>query len=58
MLLLFQVVQIVSAIILIGLVLVHSPKGDGMASIGGLMNYFPAKKGLKKVSIKLPPHLL
>jgi preprotein translocase subunit SecG len=40
-----QILQVVAAILLILLVLVHSPKGDGLASIGGTAQIFSSQKG-------------
>lgn len=50
----FYVVQIISALLLIVLVLLHSPKGDGIASIGSASQLFSSQKsaeqGLNKVT--------
>ncbi len=50
----FYVIQIISALLLIMLVLLHSPKGDGIASIGSASQLFSsqksAEKGLNKVT--------
>lgn len=47
-------VQIISALLLIVLILLHSPKGDGIAAIGGASQMFAsqksAEKGLNKVT--------
>jgi len=43
----FQILQVLSGIILILLVLLHSPKGDGMASIGGAAQLFSSQKGVE-----------
>lgn len=49
------IVQIVSALLLILLVLIHSPKGDGIASIGGASQVFSSQKnaesGLNKLTM-------
>lgn len=49
------IVQIISAIILTILVLMHSPKGDGLAAIGGMANLFSSQKsaesGLNKLTM-------
>lgn len=49
------IVQIISALLLIILVLLHSPKGDGLASIGGASNLFSSQKsaesGLNKLTM-------
>ncbi|HIQ88440.1 TPA: preprotein translocase subunit SecG [Candidatus Galligastranaerophilus faecipullorum] len=50
----FYIIQIISALLLIVLVLLHSPKGDGIASIGSASQLFSsqksAEKGLNKVT--------
>ncbi len=50
----FYVIQIISALLLIALVLLHSPKGDGIASIGSASQLFSsqksAEKGLNKIT--------
>ena len=47
-------IQILSALLLIVLILLHSPKGDGIAAIGGASQLFSsqksAEKGLNKVT--------
>jgi preprotein translocase subunit SecG len=49
------VIQILSAIILTILVLLHSPKGDGLAAMGGMANLFSSQKsaesGLNKLTM-------
>ncbi len=54
MLTLLWIVQIISAILLIILVLIHSPKGDGLGAIGGMANIFSSQKsaesGLNKLT--------
>ncbi len=54
MLTFFWIIQVVSALLLILLVLLHSPKGDGLASIGGAANLFSSQKsaetGLNKLT--------
>ena len=54
MLTFFWIIQIISAFLLIILVLLHSPKGDGLASIGGAANLFSSQKsaetGLNKLT--------
>lgn len=42
------IIQIVSAILLILLVLLHSPKGDGLGAIGGAANLFTSQKSAEK----------
>lgn len=46
-------VQVISAILLIVLVLIHSPKGDGIAGIGGSAQLFTSQKGAEKNLNKL-----
>lgn len=41
-------VQIISALLLIVLILLHSPKGDGIAGIGGASHVLHLKRVLKK----------
>ena len=48
------IIQILSAILLIILVLLHAPKGDGLASIGSASQLFSSQKsaetGLNRVT--------
>jgi len=46
-------VQIISAILLIILILLHSPKGDGIAAIGGASHVFASQKSAEKGLNKL-----
>lgn len=50
----FFVLQMISGVLLIILVLLHSPKGDGIAAIGSASQLFSsqksAEKGLNKVT--------
>ena len=41
-------VQILSALLLIVLILLHSPKGDGIAGIGGASHVFASQKSAEK----------
>ena len=47
-------IQILSALFLIILILLHSPKGDGIAGMGGTSHIFSsqksAEKGLNKIT--------
>ena len=47
-------IQIITALFLIVLILLHSPKGDGIAGIGGASRIFTsqksAEKGLNKIT--------
>jgi len=45
--------QIVSALLLIVLILLHSPKGDGIAGIGGASHVFASQKSAEKGLNKL-----
>lgn len=51
---LLQLVQIITGALLILLILLHSPKGSGLASIGGASQLFSSQKsvesGLDKVT--------
>ena len=48
------IIQIASAVLLIILILLHSPKGDGIAGIGGASHLFSSQKsaeaGLNKLT--------
>ncbi|MDD3435735.1 MAG: preprotein translocase subunit SecG [Candidatus Gastranaerophilales bacterium] len=54
MLTLTWIIQITSALLLIVLILLHSPKGDGIAGIGGASQLFSSQKsaesGLNKLT--------
>lgn len=54
MLTVIWIIQIFCAILLTILVLLHSPKGDGLAAIGGMANLFSSQKsaesGLNKLT--------
>ena len=43
------IIQIISAVLLIIMVLLHSPKGDGLGAIGGAANLFTSQKSAEKV---------
>lgn len=47
------IIQIVTSILLIILVLLHSPKGDGIAAIGGASQMFSSQKSAEKGLNKL-----
>jgi len=47
------VIQILSALLLIALILLHSPKGDGIAGIGGAAQIFASQKSAEKGLNKL-----
>jgi len=51
----FWIVQIISSLLLILLVMIHSPKGDGIAGIGGASHVFASPKntesGLNKLTM-------
>ena len=48
------ITQIISALLLIVLILIHSPKGDGIAGMGGASQIFSSQKsaetGLNKLT--------
>lgn len=44
----FYMLQIISAIFSILLILLHSPKGDGIASIGAASQLFSSQKSTEK----------
>jgi len=46
-------IQIVSAVLLIILVLLHSAKGEGLGGIGGVAHVFGSQKGLEEGLDKL-----
>lgn len=54
MLTLIWILQIIAAVLLIILVLIHSPKGDGLGAMGGMANIFSSQKsaesGLNKLT--------
>ena len=47
------IVQVIAAVLLIALVLLHSPKGDGIASFGGTSQLFSSQKNAEKGLTKL-----
>ena len=46
-------IQIATALLLIVLILLHSPKGDGIAGIGGASHVFASQKSAEKGLNKL-----
>lgn len=42
------IIQIITGVLLILLVLLHSPKGDGLGAIGGTANLFSSQKSAEK----------
>ena len=46
-------IQIISAMLLILLILLHSPKGDGIAGMGGASQIFSSQKSAEKGLNKL-----
>ncbi|MEB3287580.1 MAG: preprotein translocase subunit SecG [Vampirovibrionales bacterium] len=50
---LLQVLQGISALLLIFLVLIHSPKGDGIGSIGSSAQIFSSQKGAEATLNKI-----
>ena len=53
MLSLVWTIQVVTAILLIVLILMHSPKGDGIAGIGNAAQMFASQKSAEKGLNKL-----
>lgn len=53
MLTLVWTIQVISAVLLIVLVLMHSPKGDGIAGIGNAAQMFSSQKSAEKGLNKL-----
>ncbi len=49
MLTLTWIIQIASALLLIVLILLHSPKGEGIAGIGGASHLFSSQKSAETV---------
>ncbi len=53
MLTFFWTIQVLSALLLIVLILMHSPKGDGIAGIGNAAQVFTSQKSAEKGLNKL-----
>ena len=53
MLTLVWTIQVISSILLIVLILMHSPKGDGIAGIGNAAQMFSSQKSAEKGLNKL-----
>lgn len=53
MLTLVWTIQVISALLLIVLILMHSPKGDGIAGIGNAAQMFSSQKSAEKGLNKL-----
>lgn len=53
MLTLVWTIQVISALLLIVLILMHSPKGDGIAGIGSAAQMFSSQKSAEKGLNKL-----
>ena len=53
MLTLVWIIQVISALLLMILILMHSPKGDGIAGIGGSAHLFTSQKSAEKGLNKL-----
>lgn len=47
------IIQIIAAVVLIALILMHSPKGDGIAAFGGTSQLFSSQKNAEKGLNKL-----
>ena len=50
---LIWILQVISSVLLIVLILLHSPKGDGIAAIGGASQMFSSQKSEEKGLNKL-----
>lgn len=50
---LIWMIQVISSLLLIVLILLHSPKGDGIAAIGGASQMFSSQKSAEKGLNKL-----
>ncbi|WP_373532320.1 preprotein translocase subunit SecG [Vampirovibrio sp.] len=48
-----QIMQILSAVLLIVLVMIHSPKGDGIGGMGGTSQIFSSQKGAEAALNKI-----
>jgi len=48
-----NILQVISAVLLIILILLHSPKGDGIAGIGNAAQMFSSQKSAEKGLNKL-----
>lgn len=57
MLNLVWIIQIISAVLLIVLILLHSPKGDGIAAIGGASQMFSSQKSAEQGLNKLTAYV-
>ncbi len=44
MVLVLQVIQVITGVSLVGLILMHAPKGGGLGSIGGAAQLFSSQK--------------
>lgn len=51
------IIQILSALLLIVLILLHSPKGDGIAAIGGASQMFSSQKSAEQGLNKLTAYV-
>ena len=50
---LIWILQVISSVLFIVLILLHSPKGDGIAAIGGASQMFSSQKSAEKGLNKL-----
>lgn len=50
---LIWILQVISSVLLIVIILLHSPKGDGIAAIGGASQMFSSQKSAEKGLNKL-----
>ncbi len=51
------IVEIICAFLLIVLILMHSPKGDGLAAMGGMANLFSSQKSAESGLTKLTTYI-
>jgi preprotein translocase subunit SecG len=54
---LLQIIQCISAFTLIVLVLIHSPKGEGIGGIGGAAQIFSSQKGAEAALNKITAYV-
>lgn len=52
-----QILQVVSAFVLIVLVLIHSPKGEGIGGIGSAAQIFSSQKGAEAALNKITAYV-
>ena len=55
--LILQIIQVLASVVLIFLVLIHSPKGDGIGGIGGTAQIFSSQKGAEAALNKITAYV-